>query len=384
MFFLFVLDMGGKEISLDVCILALVMLVSLRAYHPLRSRYVVWTILVAAALVSISLIMPWTDTNTHEIANVLKLLSIVLSIHCLFIMRDTARTKIYLKAALMALLLVTIAWQFVSIAVFHLPFGMFTNPHYLGSLSVLTLPMVFYFYYTSQGLRRTIFSVAAVLNVGILILSDSRPAWISITLGSLFGITVFFRGKKKWMGLLLLVGMVVFMLSVDGMVKGRLGDLLENIPQEERVFLWKEAMEVLKDNTLPEWTLGHGIGSDRAIRYSSYPNLHFPHNFLIETLYNNGIVGIFLIVIPLTLLFVKLRKGIDALTDRGDKVFLGCLMVVFIAWLLHASVVFPVYSKSTLYPFSLILGAMVSWGERLRGLVPETRPKSHCRSSEGV
>ncbi|MCK7510010.1 MAG: hypothetical protein MZV70_42230 [Desulfobacterales bacterium] len=71
----------------------------------------------------------------------------------------------------------------------------------------------------------------------------------------------------------------------------------------------------------------------------------------------------------------------DTLKDSRDRVLLGCLLVVFIAWFLHAGVVFPVYSGSTLYPFSLIFGSMVAWGERLRcgdpaGACPEGLPRN--------
>ncbi|MCK7510013.1 MAG: hypothetical protein MZV70_42245 [Desulfobacterales bacterium] len=63
MFFFFVLDRGGTEICLDVCILALVMLISLGAYNPLRYAYVAWSLFVVVTLVFMSLVIPWADTN---------------------------------------------------------------------------------------------------------------------------------------------------------------------------------------------------------------------------------------------------------------------------------------------------------------------------------
>ena len=381
MFFFFVLDRGGTEICLDVCIVALVMLISLGAYNPLRYAYVAWSLLVVAGLGFISLVVPWANTNTHDLETVLKFISVVLSIHYLSIVKGDARTKRYLNVVLMALLLMTIVWQFVSCVVFHMPFGMFTNPHYLGSVSILTLPLVFYFVYISQGLRRIIFSVAGVLNVGTLVLSNSRPAWISITISFLVGIFLVFRGRKRWAGLLFLVITVTFLLGVDGVARWRMEDLLQNISREDRVSIWKDALVTLENNTLPEWAVGHGIGSARAMRYSNYPTLHFPHNFLIELMYSNGVIGVFLVLLPLAYLCAKLLRGMDTLRNSRDRVFLGCLLMVFIAWLLHAGVVFPVYSRRTLYPFSLIFGCMVAWGERLRcgdleGACPEGLPRS--------
>ncbi len=369
-FIFFDLSRGGVEVSLDICLLALAILMALKEYNPFQHKYIVYTILIIATLILISMIMSSANSNPHDEVTVLKVLIIVLSIHYLFIMRDKVLTRMYLKDVFMVLLIVTILWQFISYAVFHKPYGTFTNRHYLGNVSILTLPLVFYFFYNSKGLRKIIFSVAGVINVSSLIFSNCRSSWISITLGSLFGIMLI-KGGKKWIGLLILVSLVVFILGVNGHVRWRMEDLLGNISKEERFFLWKDSMAVLEHNTLREWTIGHGIGSVRNIRYSIYPTLHFPHNFFIELLYDNGILGILLIVVPVMYLFLKLLKHADILSKQQDKAFLGCLLVVFISWFLDSSVVFPFYSKSALYPFSLILGCMVAWGDQLRCLDPD-------------
>lgn len=364
-FFFFVINTGGVRTSLIVCDINLIVLILMRAYNPIRYKHIVYTIVITLFLIIPSFFISGVYTNTSTIFTVLKLLGIVLSIHYLTIINNQLSIKALLKYVLMVLLLLTIIWQFVSCVLFHMPYGTFSNLHILGSTSILTLPIVFYFFYTSKPLGRIVFSIVGVLNVITLILSDSRAAWISITISCVFGIIMFLRGTKRWISLFVFVSLLFLIICIDWRVEMRLSDLFVNINKQARVVIWNDAIKILEHNKTSEWIWGHGVGIDRTVQYPSYKIINFPHNFFLEIVYDNGIIGVFLLCVPLSFLFIRLFKDIIKVVKINDRVFLCCLLVVFIAWFLDASIVFPFYSKNSLYPFSLILGGMVMYREML-------------------
>jgi O-antigen ligase len=212
------------------------------------------------------------------------------------------------------------------------------------------------------------FSIVGVLNVITLILSNSRAAWISIVMSSALGIILFVKGMKKWIGIFILISTVILIVISDWKIEIRIADLVTNVSDTSiasRVSIWNDAIKVLEHNNISEWIWGHGVGTDRTLQYPSDKIINFPHNFFLEIVYDNGIIGVLLLCVPLSFLFIRLFKDISKVVKKDDRVFLCCLLVVFIAWLLDASMVFPFYSKNSLYPFSLILGCMVMYRDML-------------------
>jgi hypothetical protein len=367
-FFFFIVNKGGSGTSLNLCAASLILLMVTGSYNPLKYRYVLYTLFIASILALISMLIPWGHPDDKTNFLFLRLLFIVLAIHYLSVLRTSSGMVLIQKYVTLALLSTIILWQFFLCVVRHQPYGAYSNPHYLSSVSILTLPLVFFFFSILERPGKMFLSVIGVLNVVTLIFTSSRPAWISITLSSFFGILAFSRGMKKWIGLSALGGGIGLLLVFDGKVRERIMDLAQHIRQEERFLLLKDTIGLLKKNTSVEWLFGHGIGSIRTIRLPSYPELTFPHNFFLEMLYDNGFTGMILITGPLICLMVILVKNIRTLERKEDKIFLGCLTIVFFAWFLHTSVVFPFYSKYSMYPFSLILGCMIAYGEKLRSL----------------
>ncbi len=88
-------------------------------------------------------------------------------------------------------------------------------------------------------------------------------------------------------------------------------------------------------------------------------DLVFPHNFFLEILYLNGIVGLILVFGGLGLLFVLVVN--QASKGPADKYYLliRCLIVIFVSWLIHCGLSFPFYAKYSLYPLAFVLGPML-------------------------
>jgi O-antigen ligase len=85
----------------------------------------------------------------------------------------------------------------------------------------------------------------------------------------------------------------------------------------------------------------------------------FPHNFFLEILYLNGIVGLILVFGGLGLLCTLIVN--QASKSPADKYYLliRCLIVIFVSWLIHGGLNFPFYAKYSLYPLAFILGPML-------------------------
>jgi O-antigen ligase len=365
-FFFFIVNRGGTGASLNVCAASLILLMVTGKYNPLKYRLVFCTVFIMTFLALMSLLVPWGNPDHKTIFLFIRLIFIVLAIHYLSSLRDSSRMVLFQKYIALGLLSGIIIWQFYLCVVRHHPYGAYSNPHYLSSVSILTLPLVFFFFSLLDRAGKVFLMVIGTLNVVTLIFTSSRPAWISIILSSLFGILAFSKGIKRRVGLSALAGSVALLLVFNGKVKVGIMSLVQNIGQEERILIWKDTLSILKRNSLVEWFLGHGIGSIREIRYPNYPQLNFPHNFFLEMLYDNGLTGMILITVPLVFLLVLLIRNFNLLENKGEKVFLLYLTILFFAWFFHAGIVFPFYSKYSMFPFSFILGCMITYGEKIR------------------
>ena len=133
--------------------------------------------------------------------------------------------------------------------------------------------------------------------------------------------------------------------------------LIVNLGQEERVEIWKTGLAMLADNNLPGWLLGHGIGSFRgsfAPETESYSVLIFPHNFVLEVMFDNGLVGAALILAALVWMaraVARLCTQARAGTREPHLVFL--LFSILVAHFAFCFLTVPFYSRYFLMWFAL-------------------------------
>jgi len=146
-------------------------------------------------------------------------------------------------------------------------------------------------------------------------------------------------------------------------VVDRVKDLLVNLADEERVYFWKSALEMLKNNNLIDWIFGNGIGSYRAV----YPDFatpkfrpfFFAHLHPIEILYENGFIGVLLVYGGLVVLFGLTIKTLINTISENISILIKCMLVIFLCWMIHSNLTFPFYSKYAQYPLGFILGTML-------------------------
>jgi len=117
---------------------------------------------------------------------------------------------------------------------------------------------------------------------------------------------------------------------------------------------------MLSDNTLVTWIFGNGIGSFRTVfpQYATSELRHhiFPHNYLLEILYENGVIAAILVFGGIVLLFISSIKASIHADQKNSRILLRCMIVISVSWLIHTGLTFPFYSKYAQYSLAFILG----------------------------
>jgi len=276
--------------------------------------------------------------------------------------RFGSRWQLTHKSMLAVLAVVYVIAQWMGVAIYPDKFGLFSNPHFLALYCVLTLPILFHFSVVTSGELRWLFVLTSLADALLLLKTQSRPGFLALLVGSL-AVVPFLAVRYRWMTVSAVV-IIPGLLYVSGVYgfDARMDDLFGNLLKEERVAIWTETAEMQSASSALEWIFGHGFG--RFYRdYQAYSSFHamidfsFPHNFLLELLYGHGVIGLVLVVAAYALFFGKLW-GYTATVDHDARRQIGLLLIaVTMIHLVHAFLTLPFFSRSTLYPLSLILGA---------------------------
>ena len=249
--------------------------------------------------------------------------------------------------------------------------GIYGNLHRLGLFSSIILPAIAYLIiFMTTIWWRILLVVAGILDLYLLFSSNSRVSWVAFLAGSLLTILVFFKGRQK-----IFASLGLFLVSLlAGMVYGlsRIVDsaqsFIAHAMEESRWTIWSDTINLLKDNSLLEWFIGHGIGSFRYYfqDYSTYLvygqkfETSFPHNGFLQVIFENGIIGFSLIFSALGLLMISFIRAYRTFSDKQTKFFSVTIFAVF--WIDFCCFIVneSIYSKYILYSFSVIVGIMMA------------------------
>lgn len=362
----FALDGGGTGMFIKLSFFLLLINVLFGEYKIKKIPMFYFVVLaICAYLILGSLMVAPAQSHVRWIKNLFRMLIIIFSIHCLYQKDINDR----ISMLFLGILCLSVCWQFTALHFLEMPYGTFSNRHYLSSFAVLTLPVIVASIFFLPGWYKLVLIPIFFMDVELLLQAGSRPAIIGIAFGTLF-ITIFLtRGRYKWIGMTLIF-LFFGVLCVTGYanIGPRIAELIINLTKEERVQFWTQAWYALTDNSLMEWIFGHGIGwfpvhftQDSTAQVS---NFVFPHLYFLEILYLNGILGVVLILGGLALLFVLAVNTSKQTHNKETLILLKSLIVAFLSWLIHCGLTFPFYSKSSLYPLAFILGLMLVLVER--------------------
>jgi O-antigen ligase len=357
-FSFFALYRGGTDNFIKLCGFFLIIELLLGNY-PIKKipPHHLFTAAICAYLLLASLLVPSGHAQSRQMFRLVRMLIMVFAIHCLAQKKVTDRIMHFAGATLV----LSVCWQFAARYLFHLPYGTYSNPHQLAIFTALALPPIVYFFFVSKDWYKIIFVPVAIMAAALLLQTSSRPAFLAIICGTLFVVIFLSKGWHRWLSLILIFSVIAVLYITDyASVITRMKDLLVDVPKEERVMWAADSWKMLKDNSLLAWLLGNGIGSVRVFspKYL-WGSMNFPHNYFLEILFDNGIIGVVLIFGGLAFLFISTMRTIKKRSDKETCLLMKCMVAMFLIWFIHCSLTFPFYSNYSLYPLAYILGTML-------------------------
>ena len=360
-FSFFALNRGGVVVFIEVGFVFVLLNLITGQYKIKQIPATLWvTLAICLYLIISGYLSASHEVKTKYVMYLVRMLFIVFTIHCLSLKKIDTRVYEFFPI----IWCLSICWQFVAVKIFDMPFGTYTNPHYLSNFVISILPLIVYSFWTAKGRYKWLFILFALLACDLLLRTGSRTAFLAISFSVVFSLIFFIKSRTKWIGLLLVaLAFTILSFSNYGGVADRVKDLLVNLATEERVYFWQSALEMLKKNNLIDWIFGNGIGSYRAV-YPQYANLElrpfwFAHLHLIEILYENGFTGLLLVYGGLAGLFGLTINGLINTTNGTTSILIKCMLVIFLCWMIHSNLTFPFYSKYAQYPLGFILGTML-------------------------
>lgn len=278
---------------------------------------------------------------------------------------DIPRTQFFIIACLFGL---GVALQLSGLFYVDYKKSYFWNPHYLAQFCLLSLVVFSLFFVgVKSWLSRFFFIMAILVSFYILIETQSRPAWLSLFVVSGGMIGLHARGYKLAAGFFLVVLVVSLLYWLFPVTFGdRLNQLLFNILEEERVFIWRDSLAVFSDMSFREWFFGFGPGSSQSIipEYmdAEFSKIEFPHNFIIEIMIESGLFGLVLWSVIFVGAFYYIGRAAEL---RGKyRPYLLILFWGLAVQLGFTSIIIPFYSKQVL----LVLAPFLAIGFYLANL----------------
>ena len=196
----------------------------------------------------------------------------------------------------------------------------------LALLLSIVFPLAIYRTFTLRSYKRLIgLVVTLILLVGIGV-TFSRGAFISLPVGIIIMIC-FLPSRKLRVGMLsgaTALAVILVLLSTVGQVPIFDRFLAQNITSfNGRTYLW---LALLQDFD-PTQLLGHGLLASNAFlaKLSIGSIATAPSNLFIGTLYDHGIIGVFLLTLMFVAMLVGLFKGIRKTSGERRVLFAAAL-----------------------------------------------------------
>ncbi|MBU2028458.1 O-antigen ligase family protein [Patescibacteria group bacterium] len=205
--------------------------------------------------------------------------------------------------------------------------GIFNSPNYLAMYLVPAVIIGVIFF--SENRKKYALSLFFIFLA--IYLTYSFTAWVAmlIILSGLFFLSG--RGKKLFVGFLILAGLV-FLLQVKTDKLNNLLSLDARSSLTSRSMIWKSAGKIITDNSV--WGIGPGNFQEKYLEYQKYflPYLEWavphPHNLYLAFYLYSGIIGL---VAFFWLMFLWIRKIISQKKEAVALIALG----IIIYFLLH-------------------------------------------------
>jgi len=208
----------------------------------------------------------------------------------------------------------------------------------LAMLYSIIIPLAIYRTIILRGLKRVVTSLSVILLLIATVLTFARGAFVSLPL-SIAIFILFLPSRKMKVALLssmaaLTVGIVGLSNIINIPIFSRFlnGDLTSF---NNRIYLW----QALLSHFHPGQLLGNGLQASNILLTNLYGGLIVataPSNLFIGTLYDHGIIGLLLLILIFTTLFITIIRGI--LKTRGEQRLLFVVALSILVSVLFQSI----------------------------------------------
>ena len=330
-------------------------------------------LIIFGVLLLINFSMPNDMIHRRSYRYFIAVPGVILAIHCLAKKKlywDPEKSLlIYGAVTVLALIIQFIAYHTVESVVNSgglNSYGLSSNMHHFGSFASLILPVLFYLFIEIRAWPRLVCMAGMGVATYLLYESSSRISWLAFFSSTLIAILLFLRKRELLMGLagFFTISFIAALVSGFASIKNRMMELLSNWRTEERITVWTDTLSMLNDNSVKDWLLGHGIGSFRYYfpDYNTFKvdgklfNWSFPHNVFFQIIFENGLIGLSMILAGIALLLVGLWRGYRLLQNKSDRYLPVTIFILFSINFIHCTLTLSFYHKYFLYPLSIICG----------------------------
>ena len=132
---------------------------------------------------------------------------------------------------------------------------------------------------------------------------------------------------------------------------------------EERVQIWQDVWRMQMDSSFNQWLVGHGLNSfkDDFMNYSAYHlqnhDFHGPHNFILESLYLSGTLGLALFFV---LFFLVYRILLSAINNNSELKNTDLLLFFLLTTnLIAVSITVSFFTRYNLTMIAIVVGVLL-------------------------
>ena len=254
------------------------------------------------------------------------------------------------------------------------PFGPFVDRDHFAAFVELTAPfgLAMLLHGTCRGEKATLVALFTAVPIAALFLCGSRGGIVGFAFASLFLISVLRRRNNRtrrflaFASLIILCGSLVFWLGASAIMQ-RFGALtVSDISRDQRVSMDRDTWKVFMDH----YSTGTGLGTLESV-FPQYETTYtgrvvdHAHNDYLELLAETGVIGGFLGLAFIVLLFRQGLANLNSCECQSDRAFYAGALAACGALLVHSFVDFNLHVPSNALLF-LLLATLASADKRLR------------------
>lgn len=350
----FLFPFAGYKLLIYLCLIFLILKLSTKTDSiktvfstvELKVFYIIPSLWLLVGLIPFD----WISSGAKSLQNIFYFIVIFIGLY-LFLIEANKNTLARFAATICTALLIILAYNLYACLTINSTQSNFSNPHYAAQYAMTSLLLLSYCLLKKNSNWSYLLLFFCTLACGwILINTLSRPAWIAV-LGTIgLGMIIFCHKKYAALGLtgLVIVSLILYQFLPD-FFSQRINDLIYNIESEERIQIWSDAIQLQTASGIGGWLIGHGPGSYSFYfeEFNTYPaKINFPHNFILEILFESGLLGLSLaIFFYLTIFSMILNIYRHKSQHKLEAIILFLSMIFHLSF---AFVTFPFYSKYVL------------------------------------